>query len=318
MLWPSQAHAAPSNYMPVEGSTIAGYVDSLYGFLLTASFISFVLVIGGLIYFAIRYKRQPGSEKSAYITHNNVLEFLWSFIPFVIFLVVFGWGWWVFDKMHTHPENALEVHVVGQKWSWDFLYKSGKRVTNEFMVPVDTPVKLIMTSQDVIHSFFVPAFRIKQDVVPGMYTALSFVASKKGSFQVFCTEYCGDGHSAMLAKLNVVSQEEYESWLAQGDPYEGLTLVEVGQKQFQQKCAVCHTAGTEKKIGPGLANVFGQQRNFENGESLVGDENYIRESILNPNQKIVQGYPAAMPPFQGQLTEQELSGLVEYIKSLAQ
>lgn len=314
MLWLSQAHAG--TFMPVEGSTFAGQVDSLYKFLLISSLIACVLVIGGLILFAIRYRRRSDDDKTAYISHNGALEFAWSFIPFVIFIVTFGWGWYVYHHMRSMPKEALEVHVVGQKWSWDFLYKSGRRVSKEFYVPVNKPVKLIMSSKDVIHSFYIPGFRIKQDVVPGRYSSLWFEATKEGTFNVFCTEYCGTGHSAMLAKLHVLPLEEFENWL-KNDPYKGLSLVEVGEKVFAGKCVACHNNTTEKKVGPGFAKLFGKSQTFEKASSLTVDENYIRESVLNPNAKVVKGFPkGVMPSFQGQLAEQEILGLIEYIKSL--
>lgn len=309
-----------SNFMPPEASTIAGYFDSLYGFLVAASFISCVLVIGGLIWFALKYQRKAEGEKTPYISHSTLLEFLWSFIPFVIFMIVFVWGWWLFDKMRTVPEGALEVNVMAQKWNWDFLYKSGRKTSSEFYVPINTPVKMIMTSKDVIHSFYVPAFRIKQDVVPGIYTSVWFEATKEGTFQLFCTEYCGEGHSAMLAKIHVLPKDKYEEWLS-NDPYKGLSLIEIGQKLFTAKqCVTCHNTDGTKKIGPGLGGLFGRAHDFVDGSKLAAaDENYIRESILNPNARVVAGYPPGlMPTFQGQLSEQELAGIIEYLKSLKQ
>lgn len=314
MFWLESAMA--SSFMPVAATKIAENVDALYSFLLWASFISCVLVIGGMLYFAAKYRRRSETDKTAYISHNTFLEFLWSFIPFVIFMIVFGWGWWIFHDMRTMPKDALEVNVVAQKWFWDFQYKSGRKTSGEFFVPVNTPVKMVMRSNDVLHSFFIPGFRIKQDVVPGRYTALWFEATKAGTFQVFCTEYCGDGHSAMLAKVHVLSKEEYDEWL-QNDPYKGLSLAEVGEKVFTAKCTACHNAGTEKKVGPGLAGIMGKEHKFVDGTSVVVDETYIRTSILNPNANIVEGYPAGvMPVFQGQISEQELTGVIEYIKSL--
>lgn len=304
-----------STFMPVQGSQVAAQVDSLYMFLLVTSAIFCVLVIGGLIYFVLKYRRKSDDDKTAYISHNNFLEFLWSFIPFVLFMIMFGWGWHVFHQMRDFSKDSLEVHAVGQKWFWDFKYKSGKSSTGEFYVPVNTPIKLIMTSKDVLHSFFLPGMRIKQDVIPGRYTALAFTPNKEGTYQVFCTEYCGDQHSSMLAKMKVVSQEEYEQWL-QEDATAGLSLVEVGQKVYEQKCAVCHNTDAQRKVGPGFAGLYNSERQFTDGSSLVADENYLRESILVPNAKVVNGYPAAMPSFQGQLSEDELSGLIEFIKSL--
>jgi cytochrome c oxidase subunit II len=313
MFFSNVAHAM--SFMPVQGSTFAKGVDDLYEFLLIASLISCILVIGGMVYFAFKYRRKTNTDKTAYISHSALLEFLWSFIPFVIFMVVFAWGWIVYHDLRTAPKNSFEIHVVGQKWNWDFLYKSGRKSSGEFYVPVGQPVKLIMSSRDVIHSFYIPGFRTKQDVVPGRYSTLWFEAKSVGTFQVFCTELCGEGHSAMLAKLHVLPRNEFEEWL-QNDPYKGLSLADVGQKVFSQKCVACHSASAEKKVGPGLAGVIGRSREFESGPTLVTDENYVRESILNPAAKIVKGFPNAMTPFQGSISEQELTGVIEYLKSL--
>ncbi len=315
MFWLNNAHAG-NTFMPPQASNFAESVDSLYGFLWYASLISCILVIGGFVYFAIKYKRKTENDQTAYIAHNTTLEFLWSFIPFVVFLVVFAWGWKIFYDMKRAPENALEIHVVGQKWNWDFLYKSGKKQTSEFTVPVNTPIKLIMSSRDVLHSFYVPAFRIKQDVIPGRYTSLWFTATKEGRFNVFCTEYCGTGHSSMLAHVNVVSMSEYEEWLA-NDPYKGLSMVEVGQKIYQSRCIACHNLTAEKKIGPGFKGLFASNKTFTDGTTGVANEAYIRESILMPNAKKSVGYEnAVMTSFQGQLSEDEIAGTVEFIKTL--
>lgn len=313
MFWSASAFA--KSFMPVQGSTFASGVDELYKFLLGASIISCALVIGGMIYFAFKYRRKTNTDKTAYIAHSATLEFLWSFIPFVIFIASFAWGWVVYYDLRNAPKDAFEIHVVGQKWNWDFQYKSGKKTSGELYVPINKPVKLIMSSRDVIHSFYIPAFRTKQDVVPGRYTTLWFEANKLGEFQVFCTEFCGTGHSDMLAKLHVVSQEKFEEWL-QDNPYSGLSNIDIGKKVFDQRCVACHNATSEKKVGPGLQAIFGSKRYFENAESIVADENYLRESILNPSAKIAKGFPNAMTPFQGQVSEEELLGLIEYIKSL--
>lgn len=316
MFWLSTAHA--STFMPVQGTEIAGRVDNLYSFLLVASFISCVLVIGGLIYFAFKYRRTEARANGAYISHSTLLEFLWSFIPFVIFLWVFAWGWLIYRDMRQMPKDALEIQVNGQKWVWDFQYKSGRKSTAELVVPVGQPVKLIMTSRDVLHSFFIPAMRIKQDVIPGRYTALWFKAEKVGDYQIFCTEFCGDQHSAMLAKLKVLSVEDFHKWL-QDDPYKGLSLSAVGQKVFVSKCLICHNTTTERKVGPGFAHLFGSQRVLKGKTTVLADENYIRESILNPQAKVGADNPtevSAMPTFLGQLSEDEILGIIDYIKTL--
>lgn len=313
-MWFSSVAEAKS-FMPEQASTFAAKLDSLYEFLVYASLISCILVIGGMVYFAIKYRRKTNTDKTAYIAHNGTLEFLWSFIPFVIFMVVFAWGWMVYHNMRAMPKNALEVQVVGQKWNWVFNYKSGKSSAKDLFVPLGKPVKLIMNSKDVIHSFFIPSFRTKQDVVPGRYTALWFEATKLGEFQVFCTEYCGDGHSEMLAKVHVLPADQFEQWLMD-DPFKGLTQAQIGEKVFTSRCTACHSPTEEKKVGPGLKGLFGKQREFENSEGVVADENYLRQSILNPASQVVKGFPNAMTPFQGQLSEEELTGVIEYIKSL--
>ncbi len=268
------------------------------------------------MYFAFRYRRKTIDEEGHAQQHHHLpLEIVWSFIPFVIFIVAFAWGWVLYKDFNRTPSNSLEIHVFGQMWSWEFVYKNGRKTTNELYVPSDRPVRLILTSRDVIHSFFIPAFKIKQDAVPGRYTALWFHAKREGSFHVFCAELCGTGHSQMIAKLHVLPLKDWENWL-KTDPYKGLSLSEVGEKAYQGRCAVCHHVTTEKLIGPGLAGLYKKTRLLQNGQSIMADENYIRESILNPGAQLVQGYSNQMTPFAGLLSEEELAGLVEYIKTL--
>jgi cytochrome c oxidase subunit II len=313
MFWLSYAHAG--SFMPVQATKIAAQYDTLYAFLVWISAIASLMVIVGFIYFAMKYRRQSDNDKTAYISHNSLLEFLWSFIPFVLFMVFFVWGAILYRDMRHSPSDSMEILVEGQKWNWTITYKSGKVSPAELVVPVNTPIKLVMTSKDVLHSFFIPAFRIKQDVVPGRYTKLSFTANMLGNFQVFCAEYCGDQHSTMLAKVRVVPREEFDLWL-QTDPYKGLSVADVGKKVFETRCVACHSLGENKLVGPGWLGLFGKPRHFEGGTSAVADENYIRESILNPTAKIVAGFAPAMPTFAGQLSEQEISGVIEMIKTL--
>lgn len=308
--------AKAESFMPTAVTDIAGQVDNLYAFLLWASLISCAILIGGMIFFALKYKRKTNNDKTAYISHNSFLEFLWSFIPLVIFLAVFGWGWYIYHQMRQMPENALEIHIKGRQWAWDFTYKSGKTSTNEFYVPVNTDVKLIMTSEDVIHSFFIPSMRIKKDAVPGMYTTLWFKSEKLGDFHIFCTEFCGAAHSLMIGKMKVVSVEDYEKWLQENE--EGLTLVQKGQKYINDKgCVACHSVDGSIKVGPSFKGAFGATHEFADGTKVVVDENYLRESILNPNARVVKGFPAGvMPSFQGQLNEDQVNAIIEYIKEL--
>ena len=316
MFLSEKAFADGGSFMPPQATDIAGQVDNLYSFLLWSSFVSCLILIGGMIFFVWKYKRRTDNDKTPYISHNTFLEFLWSFIPLVFFLGFFAWGWWIYHQMRHMPENALEVHVFGRQWSWEFAYKSGKTSGEEFLVPVNTPVKLIMTSRDVLHSFYIPSMRIKQDVIPGTYTTLSFTADKLGDFQVFCAEFCGTSHSKMLAKMRVVTMAEYEKWIQENE--EGLTLAEKGQKYYKDKgCVACHTVDGKPGVGPTWKGTFGADRQFDDGSTVKADENYIRESILNPNAKVVKGFPkGVMPTFQGQLNEDQLNALIEFIKGL--
>lgn len=311
MWWLSMANAG--SFAPTQATQIAMEWDGLYKFLLISSLVACVLLIGGMIYFVTKYRRKTNNDKTPYISHNSMLEFIWSFIPLVLFLVMFAWGWSLYHEMRVAPSNAKEVHVYAQQWLWQFEYKNGKKLNNEFVVPVGVPVKLIMTSKDVIHSFYVPSFRIKQDVVPGRYTDMWFQAEKLGEFHVFCTEYCGLDHSKMLAKLKVVPADEYEKWLA--------TTVEIaggpGAQLYNEKgCVACHSLDGSPKVGPSFKGLFGRTSAFDDNTQAKADENYIRESIMNPNAKTVKGFPkGVMPSFQGQLSEEDLMAVIEFIKN---
>tara|TARA_B100001248_G_scaffold262696_1_gene261037 strand:- start:7928 stop:8878 length:951 start_codon:yes stop_codon:yes gene_type:complete len=314
MLWSSFAQA--STFMPPQATKVAESVDNLYIFLLVISLIASVLVIAAMIYFVFKYRRKTDNDKTAYITHNVTAEFLWSFIPLVLFMVCFAWGWKVYHEIRTAPEDSYEIYVRGYKWGWDFEYSNGLVSPAELYVPVGKPVKLLMTSSDVIHSFFIPSFRIKQDVVPGRYSSLWFEVEKPGVYQVFCTEYCGTSHSGMLAKVHAVSEEEFDAFLS-GKALEALSPVELGAKLYKTRnCNTCHSIDGSKIIGPTFMNSFGMQREFTDGSTAVVDENYLRESILNAQKKIVKGYPPSMPPYQGVLSDEDVKALIAYIKSL--
>lgn len=311
--------AMASTFMPVQGTEIAKQVDNLYGFLIVVSFISCAILIGGMIYFAIKYKRKTANDKTAYITHDTRLEILWSVIPLIIFLFVFGWGWVIYHDMRTMPKDALEILVTGKQWAWTAEYKNGVKAT-EIVVPVRRDVKIVLASEDVIHSFYVPSFRIKQDAVPGRYTALWFNAEKLGEFHVFCTEYCGTSHSAMITKLKVVTQEEFDKWLIEESEVGLLPLAQRGAKYFQTRaCASCHNVDSPAaKIGPSLYQRWGVEAAKDDGSKVAFDENYVRESILQPQAAIAAGYPrpSPMPSYQGQLSESELAAIIEYLKGL--
>ncbi len=318
-LWTLMNLASAGTFMPEQGTDIAKQVDNLYGFLLVVSFISCAILIGGMIYFAVKYKRKSANDKTPYITHDTRLEILWSVIPLIIFLFVFAWGWVVYHDMRAMPKNALEIHVTGKQWAWTMEYKNGVKAI-ELVVPVNRDIKIILTSEDVIHSFYVPSFRIKQDAVPGRYSALWFRAEKLGEFHVFCTEFCGTSHSGMLSKVRVVSQEDFDKWLIEESEIGSLPLAARGAKYFKTRaCSSCHNVDNAAvKVGPSLYKRWGKEEEFDDGTKASFDENYARQSILEPQARIVKGYPrpSPMPSYQGQLSESELNALIEYIKGL--
>ena len=306
-------------FMPTQGTEIAKRYDNLYGFLVVVSFISCAILIGGMIYFALKYKRKTQNDKTPYITHDTRLEVLWSVLPLIIFLAVFAWGWVIYNDMRSFPKNALEISVSGKQWAWTAEYKNGVKST-DVVVPVNRDVKIVLSSEDVIHSFYVPSFRIKQDAVPGRYTALWFNAEKLGEFHVFCTEYCGTSHSAMTTRVRVVSQEDFDKWLTEESEVGLLPIAQRGAKIFQTRaCASCHNVDSPAvKIGPSLYNRWAKEANVDEGQKIVFDENYVRDSVMNPQAHIATGFPkpSPMPSFQGQLSEAEVSALIEYIKGL--
>lgn len=311
--------AQASTFMPEQGTAISKQVDNLYGFLLVVSFVSCAILIGGMIYFAIKYKRRTQTDKTPYISHDIRLEILWSVVPLIIFLMVFGWGWVIYHEMREMPKNALEIQVTGKQWAWTVEYKNGVRST-EVVVPVNRDVKLILASEDVIHSFYVPSFRVKQDAVPGRYTAIWFRAEKLGEFHVFCTEYCGTSHSGMITRLKVVTQEEFDKWLTEESEIGLLPLAQRGAKYFQTRaCASCHNVDNPAvKVGPSLFQKWGYDEILDDGSKVAFDENYVRESMMLPQAKIAKGFPkpSPMPSFQGQISESELTAIIEYIKGL--
>ncbi|EMY76717.1 cytochrome c oxidase, subunit II [Leptospira weilii serovar Ranarum str. ICFT] len=320
--------------MPVQASEVAKSVDNLYLFLLVSSLISFVILIGGMTWFIFKYRRKTDADKTAYITHNTLAEFLWSFIPLVIMIVIFWWGWMIFaDLRKVHDKGDIEIHVTARQWQWTFKYANGVTVVspnatekldtlfqpNGIYVPVGKTIRLVMTSQDVLHSFFVPAFRNKMDVIPGRYTTLVFTPTEKGDFVVYCTEFCGTSHSNMLSAIRVVDSETYDQWYAAAEKASKTQLppAELGKKLYAEKaCAGCHSLDGSRLVGPSYKGLFGSAREFESGAGVTADENYIRKSILQPTAQVVKGYAPAMPSYQGQLSDDEINALIEYIKTL--
>ena len=298
---------------PARASTTAGSVDALFIFLLTLCGFMALAIFTMIIVFAIRYRRRPG-HKAEQIEGSNALEFTWTFIPFGIFLFIFAWGAYIYFQERTPPQGATEVYTVAKQWMWKFQHVEGHREINELHVPVGRDVRMIMTSQDVIHSFYVPAFRIKQDVLPGRYTVAWFHATKPGTYHLFCAEYCGTMHSGMIGDVVVMEPAQYETWLSGGAALG--SLANTGQGIFQSLgCSTCHRFDTQGR-GPNLIGVFGKPVLLEDGRTVIADENYIRESILSPAAKVVSGFKPIMPTFQGIVSEEQLNALVAYIKSL--
>lgn len=298
---------------PDSASTNAGNVDALYIFLLLVSGIMIALIFTVLTVFAIRFRKRRG-QRAVQIEGSHQLEVTWSIIPFCVMLVFYIWGAVIYFQERTPPQDATEVYTVAKQWMWKFEHKGGQREINELHVPVGRDVKMIMTSQDVIHSFFVPAFRIKQDVLPGRYTTLWFRATKAGTYHLFCSQYCGTQHSGMVGWIKVMEPSDYEAWMSSSG---NQPLAVAGQKLFSELgCVTCHRSDTQGR-GPDLAGVFGKPVLLQDGRTVTADENYIRESILEPGAKIVQGFKPVMPTFQGLVNDEQLNALVDYVKSLA-
>jgi cytochrome c oxidase subunit II len=298
---------------PQQASTMAHRVDALYIFLLVVTGMMALLVFACVIFFAARYRYRPG-VRAEQIEGSNALEITWSVIPLFVFMAIFIWGAVVYFKERTPPADATEVYVVAKQWMWKIEHAEGQREINELHVPVGRDVKLIMTSQDVIHSFYIPAFRIKQDVLPGRYTVEWFRATKPGVYHLFCAEYCGTQHSGMVGSIVVQEPAEYEAWI-NGNPSGPLS--QTGEKLFAELgCSTCHRSDTPGR-GPNLEGVFGKPVQLEDGRIVNADENYLRECILDPGSKRVKGFQPIMPTFQGLVSEEQVNALVAYIKSIS-
>lgn len=304
-----------SFWMPDGVSTLAPTVDNLFYFVTWVSGILFAGVVIAMIYFAVRYRRRSADEMPVPVEESKLLEISWIVIPTILVLITFNWGFKGFIQLTVSPPDSYEITVRARQWLWEFEYPNGLITTNELHVPVDRPVRLNMSSEDVLHSLFIPAFRVKQDVLPNRYASLWFEATAAGEYDLFCTEYCGTSHSGMLAKVVVESQNDFNEWLQSGGGMEDMPLEELGEMLYrQQGCVACHTMDGTSLVGPSFQNLFGSQRQFQDGSSAVADENYLRESILEPNAHIVEGFQAVMPASYGGLQERQISALIEFIK----
>jgi cytochrome c oxidase subunit II len=303
-------------FIPESASTYSGDVDALYFYISGVTVFFTLLISFVIIFFVIKYRRRNPFEIPRPIEGSMKLETLWSVIPLLIAMSIFFWGAKIYFNQYRPPKNAIEVYVVGKQWMWKFQHATGQREINELHIPVGRKVKLIMATEDVIHDVFVPAFRIKVDVVPGRYTTEWFEATKPGRYHFFCAEYCGMNHSGMGGYVVVMEPTEFENWLS-GNANQ-MSAAAAGQQMFESLgCASCHGANAEGGRGPALLGVYGNNVVLNNGQSVKADEAYIRESILNPQAKIVNGFGPIMPSFQGQLSEEQLLQLVAYVKSLS-
>ena len=303
-------------FFPEQASSFAWQVDLLHLYLIAITIFFTVIIVLGIVVFGIKYREREKYANGAEIHGSVALEVTWSIIPFIISITIFLGGALVYYNQQRTPENAMDVYVVGKQWMWKFQHTTGQREINELHVPVGRKVKLTMTTEDVLHDLSFPAFRTKMDVVPGRYTYLWFEATKPGKYRIFCAEYCGLNHSGMGGYVYVMEQRDFDNWLSGN--VSGQTPVQAGEDLFTNKlgCASCHQQNDQGR-GPTLNGVFGKEVRLANGQTVVADEEYIRNSILNPSGQIVAGYQPIMPTFKGQVTEEQLVSLVAYIKSLS-
>ncbi len=298
---------------PEQASTLAPEVDNLYFFVTAVTAFFALLVVVLVIVFAIKYRDKTGEGVGAPIHGSIPLEIGWSVIPFLVAMVIFAWSTTVFFHIVRAPDQALEIYSTSKQWMWRFQHIDGQSEINELHVPIGRPVKVTFTSEDVIHSLYVPAFRVKADAIPGRYSSIWFTATKTGEYHLFCAEYCGTQHSGMIGKVVVMEPDDYQAWLSGGG---GLSMAARGEQLFQQLgCVSCHlTDGSGR--GPSLIGKYGAQEMLANGAAVAVDDTYVRESILTPQMKLVAGYQPLMPTFQGLVNEEGLMSLIEYIKSL--
>ena len=299
---------------PQQASVQAGQVDAIYFFMVAVTAFFGLLIATLIVIFAIKYRRRSDDEVGVAIHGSLALELLWTVIPFFIAMGMFAWGAKVFFDLYRVPAGAMEVFVVGKQWMWKVQHASGHREINELHVPIGRPVKLNMGTEDVIHSYYIPAFRVKADVIPGRYNTMWFEATKPGKYHLFCAEYCGTKHSGMIGSVIAMEPIDYQAWLDGGKAED--SPVAAGEKLFQsQGCGSCHTAGPTQR-GPSLAGIFGHEVKLQGGGTVTVDDAYLRESIVLPQAKLVDGYLPIMPTFQGLLSEEQLLQVIAYVKSL--
>src|SRR5580658_1442610 len=303
------------SFIPEQASNFATEVDYLYLFMVAVTVFFTAGIFAAVFYFAVRYRRRSETEIPVAIHGNMILEIVWSVIPFGITMIMFGWGASIFFKESRPPDNASQIYVVGKQWMWKLQHPEGQREINELHIPVGRPVKFTMTSEDVIHSFAIPAFRTKQDVVPGRYSTVWVTPTRVGKYHLYCNQFCGTKHSGMIGWVYVMEQNDYQQWLNGGAPMG--SMAEKGGKLFDDlACSNCHKQDGSGRC-PSLVGLYGKHVQLADGRVITADEAYIRESILQPNAKVVAGFQPLMPTFQGLVTEEGVVQLIEYIKSLS-
>lgn len=309
-------------YLPEQASEVAPKIDWIHNVITDLSVFFTVLIVGAMLYFAIRYRKKGGVDhETPRLKGSHTLEVVWTVIPTLICIYIAYYGVVYYQDLRVVPKDAMSISVTGQKWQWLFEYENGKKTNSSLTVPVNKPVRLVMKSQDVLHSFFVPSMRVKSDVLPSHYTYISFTPVKTGKYPVYCTEYCGDMHWNMLADLNVVSESEFDQWLNDNSEElkaKGMSPAALGKKLYTEKgCNACHSLNGMRIVGPSFQKLWGKTRKFTDGGEAVADENYIRNSILNPNSQIVETYqPNLMPAYEGQLNDKEIMAIASFIKTL--
>jgi cytochrome c oxidase subunit 2 len=312
-------------WMPKSVNVEADSTDQMFYAVTGLSIFFFVAIAGLVVYFVIRYRHRPGHKAEPSAAHNDALEITWTVIPTIITVFLFYYGWRTYVKVVTPPTQAVEVNTLAMRWSWQFTHANGVK-DKDLHVPVNAPVRLVMTSKDVLHAFYAPVMRVKQDIIPRRYTYVWFKATRPGTYRLTCAEYCGTDHSQMgidedgrRAVVVVHEPGRYEQYLA--DEYarsNQLPPAQLGQKVYEKNCTACHTTDGSVKVGPSFLGSFGTSVQMADGKSFKMDETYIRESILNPTAKTRAGFPAGqMASFEGQLKEKEIEGLIAFIKSLA-
>lgn len=311
-----------SLWLPEAASVTTPSVDDPFWLIYWTCVVAFVVTMVPMFWFMWRYRmKTPGQKAEDQTDHNQLLEIAWSAIPTVFFVIIFVWGFRGFLDLQTPPGDAMVLRVTGQKWQWTVKYEdAGLTLTGqgvEIPVPQGKPVKLVMTSVDVLHSFFIPNFRQKMDVIPWRYTTVWFNATKVGTFPVFCTEYCGQDHSNMLARIKVVPQEEFDAWLKKAAAEAGgPASLEKGQEVYNTVCIACHSVDGTPRVGPSFKGLYGSQRKLASGQTVEANDDYLMRSLLEPNADIVEGFPPAMPPMAGTLNQTQIESIILYVKSL--